>query len=236
VAKKRVAFDGDKATRCADALKAAASPKKKKRGGEELAPLPECDGVVVGQEDAGQPCADDMECKDGLACIGNGNPLETGDGGGVKDGVCTKAAAIGAKCERAGESSMGFGGAHPTCAANAFCDALEHSCKAAAASGAKCTSDRQCASGLACQLGKCGTEPPAPVNGACIDETDCASDLFCDGANAFDEPPKPGKCAEKKPAGAECKLTGECKGRCDTGDAGLFGGAKGKCAAFCGSG
>lgn len=232
VAKKRATFDGAKAAACAEALRATLGASRGKRG--TTAPPPSCDGVVTGEEGAGEACADDIECQEGLACVGNGSLLDERDGG-PRDGVCIGPAAVGAKCARNAESSIGIGGAHPTCAAGAFCDSLEHTCKPAGGAGARCTNDRQCASGLACHLAKCGAAVLQAAGGACLDETDCAEDLFCEGANAFDEPPKPGKCGAKKAAGEACRSAADCKGRCEMGNAGLLG-DRGKCVAFCGSG
>lgn len=178
-----------------------------------------CAGVVTGLQGAGAPCAVDFECADGLTCVGWAQGA---------DGTCTKPGAPGAACERAADAGAGLYvnwglGTHPSCASGAYCP--DSKCIAQGGSGATCTTDDACTSGLTCHQGKCGTTGPAATGGACQSKSDCQEGLYCD--------PSGNTCQPREPAGGACTSNSDvCKGYCAVPD----GGSNGVCTAVCGSG
>lgn len=183
-----------------------------------------CSGVVTGLQAAGAPCAVDLECQNGLTCVG---------WTGATDGKCATPGAAGAPCEQAADAGSaldldyGFG-THPPCAAGAYC--VTPVCKTQGASGAACTQDQACAAGMTCHLDHCAATGPAGDGGGCDTKVDCQQGLYCatgDGGSV------PGACTPREIAGGACTLTGDqCKGLCVSPD----GGAAGVCTALCGSG
>jgi hypothetical protein len=183
-----------------------------------------CSGVVTGLQAAGAPCAVDLECQNGLTCVG---------WTGSTDGQCKTPGAAGAACEQAADAGSaldldyGFGN-HPPCAAGAYC--VTPTCKTQGASGAACTEDQACATGLTCYLGKCAAMGPAGDGGACDTTVDCVQGLYC---ATGDGGATPGACMPREIAGGACTTTGDqCKGLCVSPD----GGVAGVCATLCGSG
>lgn len=178
-----------------------------------------CAGVVTGLQKAGAPCAVDFECAEGLTCVGWAQGV---------DGQCTMPGGPGAACERAADAGAGLYvdwglGMHPSCAAGATCSGSV--CAAQGGSGASCTTDDACTSGLTCHLGKCGTTGPATTGGACQNKSDCQEGLYCD--------PTGSTCQPRDAAGAACTSGSDaCKGYCAVPD----GGSAGVCTAVCGSG
>ncbi len=182
-----------------------------------------CNGVVSGLVDAGQPCAQSYECKDGLTCVG-WSP--------TSDGACQAPGSAGAACSYAADAGAiipldyGFGN-HPDCAAGNFCSGT--TCKPQGASGSNCGLDTECVTGLTCHLGKCGSGNPSGMGGPCVDAFDCQAGLYCAPTDGGPQ----GTCQAREAAGGACTQTGdECKGYCASSD----GGVSGMCAAICGSG
>ena len=183
-----------------------------------------CTGVVTGLQAAGKPCAIDLECADGLACVG---------WTGSTDGTCTTPGAAGKPCEQAADAGSaldldyGFG-SHPPCAVGAYC--VTPTCKAQGAAGAACTEDQACMTGMTCHLGHCAAAGPSADGGTCDTKVDCVQGLYCalgDGGAT------PGACLPREVAGGPCTSSGDqCKGICVSPD----GGAGGVCTAVCGSG
>jgi hypothetical protein len=182
-----------------------------------------CAPVFVGLQAAGAPCGQDVDCQDGLTCIG-------WTASGV-DGSCQPPPAVPQACgEGKGDGGgppiipWGFG-SHPDCASGGYCAGSPGgACATQSGSGGACTNDTQCTTGLVCHMGKCGTTGPAPANGACASGPDCQPGLYCAPANT---------CQPQKAAGAPCTgvFDPECKGQCVVPDAGAP-----SCASYCGSG
>ncbi len=176
-----------------------------------------CAAVTTGKQGAGQPCRGDVECQEGLTCVGFTDQ---------SDGACQQPGGVGAAC---GHGFPDGGGAvitftypwgnHPACASGNWCDSGK--CASQVGSGGNCFDDAQCQSGLTCHDGTCGTAGPAGTGGACQGDDDCQSGLFC-ATNV---------CAAKQVAGTMCSSGSQCLGRCARPD----GGGQGTCAAFCGS-
>jgi len=178
-----------------------------------------CTGVVTGLQGAGAPCAVDFECVDGLTCVGWAQGA---------DGTCTMPGGPGAACERAADAGAGLYvdwgfGMHPSCASGAYCSGPK--CVAQGGSGATCTTDDACTSGLTCHVGKCGTTGPAATGGACQGKSDCQEGLWCDTSG--------NTCQPRSVAGGACTSNSDvCKGFCAVPD----GGTSGVCTSVCGSG
>lgn len=183
-----------------------------------------CRNVVTGLQHAGQPCANDYECTDGLACVGETT---------TNDGVCQAPGAIGATCGEgncAGNcpSDWGFGN-HPQCGAGAYCFGT---CQALAMAGQSCLGEGSCVSGYVCVVtgpqSSCKTSY-SPQGTECQTTQDCQDGLWCDTSV---EAGGYGYCEPKGAAGASCTNSYACKGYCNVPD----GGSAGTCAAICGSG
>ena len=229
VTKARVTIDGTAASQCEQAVQMLAANgfcwsalDNNKQSSPIFGSAP-CNGVVAGLVDAGQPCAQSYECKDGLTCVG-WSPSA--------DGVCQAPGAAGSACSYAADAGAiipfdyGFGN-HPDCAAGNFCSGS--TCKAQGASGANCGLDTECVTGLTCHLGKCGSGTPSGMGGPCVDAFDCQSGLYCAPGDGGAQ----GTCQMREAAGGACTQSGnECKGYCAPPDSGTTG----TCAAICGSG
>jgi hypothetical protein len=178
-----------------------------------------CTGVVSGLQAAGAPCAVDFECADGLTCVGWAEGT---------DGTCAMPGGAGSPCERAADAGAGLYvdwglGMHPSCASGAYCSGS--ACVAQGGSGASCTSNGACTTGLTCHVGKCGTTGPAAAGGACQNKSDCQEGLYCD--------PSGNTCQLRAPAGGACTANSDvCRGFCAVPDSGT----NGVCTAVCGSG
>jgi hypothetical protein len=184
--------------------------------------VPACSEVFVGQQASLAPCGQDVECQDGLTCIG-----WTASGA---DGSCESPPAVSAAC---GEAKSDGGppvipwpfGNHPDCATGGYCKGSPGgTCAAESGSNGACTTDAECTTGLVCHLAKCGTTGPAATNGACASLSDCQHGLYCATG---------GTCQAEKAAGASCTgvFDTECLGECDVPDAGAP-----VCVSYCGSG
>jgi hypothetical protein len=225
VAAGRVRFDPQAAAACITAEQAQLA------GHTCSTPLtinlvPECASVFAGQQTDGSPCTQDIDCLDGLTCVG-----WTAAGG---EGACAPSPAVGAAC---GESPSDGGppvipwqfGNHPDCATGGYCKGSPGGkCAAQSTSGGPCASDVECPTGLTCHLRTCGTTGPAGDGGACASGSDCQLLLYCAGA-ATDA----GACTPQKPAGSPCAnvFSAECLGQCAVPD----GGGATVCATYCGS-
>ena len=189
---------------------------------------PGCSETIVGRQGLDAPCSSDHECEDGLTCIG-----WTREG----DGSCKTPPGEGALCGYAIPDSGGFVelvrwgfGVHPRCAAGLYCasTALQQgTCRASKPADDACSSPDECAEGLRCQLGVCGTAGPAPAGAPCVRNSDCQDRLYCkseDGGRL---------CASRAVAGSPCasSLGSECQGACVEPD----GGGAASCVAYCGS-
>lgn len=187
-----------------------------------------CSDVLVGKQGADAPCANDYECLDGLTCVG-WTPQN--------DGTCKAPPAEGALCGYAIPDGGGFidlvrwgFGTHPRCAAGFYCasTALQQgTCRPSKPADGSCDSHDECAEGLRCQSGVCGTAGPAPADAPCKRNSDCQERLYCKSADG-------GRlCAPRELAGTRCsnELGSECQGACVKPD----GGGAASCVAFCGS-
>jgi hypothetical protein len=226
IARGRVRFDDTAAQTCEASFNQAAGQGEcwpqidTNQPGEPVFGASACSGVVTGLQGAGAPCAVDFECAQGLTCVGWAQGA---------DGQCTMPGGPGAPCERAADASAGLYvdwglGANPSCASGAYCPGS--TCVAQGGSGASCTLDDACTSGLACHLGKCGTTGPAASGGACQGKSDCQEGLYCD--------PSGNTCQPREAAGGACPSSSSdaCKGYCAVPD----GGSSGVCTTVCGSG
>lgn len=208
---------------CPDALRTPSNQPSRSIFGEAAG----CSEALVGRQAVDAPCANDYECLDGLTCVG-----WTAE----SDGVCKAPPGEGASCGYAIPDGGGFielvrwgFGDHPRCAAGFYCasSALQQgTCRPSKPAEGACDSHDECAEGLRCQLGVCGTAGPSPAGATCERKTDCQDRLYCkrgeDGS----------VCAPREAAGASCsgELGPECEGACVTRD-----GGGGTCVAFCGS-
>jgi hypothetical protein len=187
-----------------------------------------CAEVLVGRQAADAPCANDYECIDGLTCIGWTT---------TSDGACKPPPGEGALCAYAIPDGGGFlelvrwgFGDHPRCAAGLYCDSMamqQGTCKPRKPADGTCDSSDECAEGLRCQVGVCGTAGPAPVEAPCERSSDCQDRLYCKSADG-------GRvCAAREVAGSPCsnEFGSECEGACVKPD----GGSAASCVAYCGS-
>lgn len=186
-----------------------------------------CQDAVVGRQGADAPCSNDYECVDGLTCIG---------WTAQSDGTCKTPPAEAALCGYAIPDGGGFielvrwgFGTHPRCAAGLYCASTASQqgvCRVSKAADAACGSSDECAAGLRCQNGACGTGAPAPADAPCERNSDCQDRLFCKSADG-------GRvCAPRGVAGTSCSnaFGSECQGACVEPDGGTA-----SCVAFCGS-
>jgi hypothetical protein len=186
-----------------------------------------CAEAVVGRQGVDAACANDYECLDGLTCIG-----WTPQG----DGACKAPPGEAALCGYAIPDGGGFlelfhwgFGNHPRCAAGFYCAASalqQGTCRPSKLATGPCDSHDECAEGLRCQLGVCGTAGAAPADAPCERNSDCQDRLYCKSAEA-------GRvCAPREVAGTPCgnPLGSECQGACVKPDGGTA-----SCVAFCGS-
>jgi len=229
IAKGRVAFDTTAAAACEAAFQQRVDQGNcwgvidTNQPGPPIFGSSACQGVVAGLQAAGQPCAVDFECQNGLSCVG---------WTGATDGTCTAPGSVGAACEQAPDAGSalyldwGFGN-HPSCAAGAYC--VTPTCQAQGASGAPCTSDAACAAQMTCLLGACSASGPSGDGGPCDGKVDCQDGFYCAPADGG----ATGACTPREPLGGGCSANGDqCKGLCVVPD----GGTSGVCTAFCGSG
>ena len=183
-----------------------------------------CRNVVTGLQHAGQPCTNDYECVDGLACVGETT---------TNDGACQAPGALGATCGEgncAGNCPTDWGfGNHPACVAGAYCFGT---CQALAMPGQSCLGEDSCVSGYVCVAtgpqASCKTSY-SPQGTECQQTQDCLDGLYCDTSV---EAGGYGYCEPKGAAGATCTDGHGCNGYCDLPD----GGGAGTCVALCGSG
>lgn len=186
-----------------------------------------CSAAVVGHQALDAPCLHDYECEDGLTCVG-----WTRD----SDGACKSPPGEGAPCGYAVPDggfidllNWGFG-AHPRCAPGLYCASTtqqQGTCQPTNGDGGPCDSDDECADGLRCQVGKCGTAGPAPAGAPCERSSDCQDALYCKSTDD-------GRvCSERAVAGSPCSSTlgSDCQGACVEPD----GGGDLTCVAYCGS-
>jgi hypothetical protein len=245
VASGRIRYDGDAAMRClagfdTTALSACGSAwnlTSTAVPNGTLEPSPACKDVVTGYQTAGQPCAANHECIDGLWCKGQINRAE---------GTCAPPAQVDELCTRDYERTDGAikidlasfikwpFGAHPTCAPGLACPDSPGKCVAEKADGANCAKAEQCAVGRYCHLGTCGAAPPGALNAPCINRIDCAAGLYCKKVDAS----ATGVCAALETANGPCSSSARdaCRGICVIGDGGATQMGPGTCASFCQSG
>jgi len=229
ITKGRVTFDATAAAACVGAFQQQVDQGNcwgqvdTNQPGPPIFGSSACQGVVTGLQAAGQSCAVDFECQNGLTCVG---------WTGASDGRCATPGAVGAPCEQAPDAGSalyldwGFGN-HPSCATGAYC--VTPTCQAQAASGAPCSSDSQCASPMICLLGACSAGGPSGDGGPCDSKVDCQNGLYCAPADGGTL----GACTPREPMGGECTGNGDqCEGLCVVPDSG----GAGVCTAFCGSG
>lgn len=186
-----------------------------------------CAEAIVGHQGVDAPCSNDYECQDGLTCVG----WTTNS-----DGACKTPPGEAAPCGYAIPDGGGFielvrwgFGTHPRCAAGLYCASTalaQGTCRASKLADASCDSNDECAEGLRCQLGVCGTAGPAADGAPCKRNSDCQDRLYCkstDGGRL---------CAPREVAGAPCSgaFSSECQGACVEPDGGAA-----SCVAFCGS-
>jgi hypothetical protein len=227
VAAGRAKFDSSAVPGCEQAIQAEYGPKlcwAQLTTGHNPGTLfseSACDGVMVGQQASGEPCAQDYECQSGLACVG-----ETMS----QDGHCQPPGMSGQTCGPGSCSSFcitDWGlGTHPACAAGLFCNGT---CQPLYTNGQSCFGGIfSCASPDVCTDGTCA----ATFGGAgapCQQWVDCQDGFYC--AQAADG--GAGRtCAAKGAAGAPCSEADACLGYCSIPD----GGTTGTCVALCGSG
>jgi hypothetical protein len=143
--------------------------------------------------------------------------------------------AVGVRVAKSGEGC----GLLTLCSDGDYCDAAAlscGSCRPEQAVGARCGSDRECASGL-CRAEQCVA--PAELGAPCAEDADCASDECGDGActtrTAFlgracsdasecgsDQRCSQGKCAELLALGEACERDDDCQLACVDGLCGLL--------------
>jgi hypothetical protein len=190
----------------ADVDRCVAAMGREHEGCDWVGPYPpdppkECLGIFHGTLARGARCRSSLECVDGLRCQGS-SPMALGR--------CGPPRADGEACGAAVDPLVGYtkqspeAPAHQECAG--FCDHLR--CAAKVANGGACKFAAQCAEG-GCAHGKCAPSVPAKAGEPCpTGECD-------DGSRCLD-----GKCVQRKPSGAACKVDFECLGACLKGDGG----------------
>jgi len=192
-----------------------------------------CAAAVKGQGDTGAPCRFQMECKDGLSCIGYSATLPGKCGALPKLGTTCYPIASGLAPAQILDTEFS---PRPLCASGARCSEYGGgslgTCIAQEAAGGHCFSSDDCGPGLSCRLGKCTTSSAlSPAGGPCSRVEDCAKGLSCDGKGypGYDQ----GTCVTPKAAGEACSTTMDaCRGACDA----TQNSTEGKCASLCNSG
>lgn len=187
-----------------------------------------CKKAIRGVVKEGGACSQDVDCVDGLTCVGW---TQTGDAG--TDGVCKQPPALTEACG-AGPTEAGFtidlnfnAHTHPECAPGGWCSG--RTCQEQADPGESCSTDKQCKGGKLCRVGVCGDLGDADQGGPCKKNDDCKNELYCAGVVNN----QPGTCQPKLPDGSACTSTvNACRGRCERPD----GSTEGTCKSFCGSG
>jgi hypothetical protein len=196
-------------------------------------PVPQCAAAIVGLGNNNALCSSDVECRDGLTCVGYT---------GGSDGTCRTPAGSGGACgSLRNDGSLGAIaiplGSHPACAAGFYCDSTS-TCRPQVGTGSACTRNDQCTAPSRCDgTGKCtgGTENALVAQGwPCHTTIDCVSGLWCDHTdNVSMDASAPllavGTCAGKNTSPQPCNTAevGECNGLCSP--------SIKTCVAFCGA-
>ncbi len=186
-----------------------------------IEPDPQCAQAFVGLGDKSALCASDIECKDGLTCVGN-------DSG--NDGLCRNpSSAVDGPCgAQRNDGTLGplvlaMGGSHPACAAGFYCDSTSK-CKAQGGPASVCTRNDECTAPERCDgTGHCTAavdDALVASDGPCKSTIDCQLGLWCDHTDQTDAsaPLVIGKCASKLTSSQPCLASevGECNGVCST--------------------
>jgi hypothetical protein len=226
IAKGRLSYDPQQAAMCIAAVQAELANYQCGVGINAPAMMgtSACKVVFTGLQPLNAPCGSDIDCQDGLTCIGYNVQM---------DGTCQQPPATGAVCGKAptdgGTTTLSVNwnfGNHPDCTTGDYCPSIGGSkCQVQSGPGGSCGADNECFVGLTCHLGTCGTTGPTGVNTPCSSSTDCQKGLNCTYGDGG------GTCEQKLPSGSACKgvLGGQCQGRCDVPD----GGTTGTCVEFC---
>jgi hypothetical protein len=203
----RIAIDQNALADCSKAIAALLASATTFDAVMAIEEPPECVGVVVGKQVAGQPCRQPFECVSGATCVGYSDATQ---------GKCA-VPTLGQACGTGSGTSTTFHfGHHPECAKGSYCGSDK--CEAVLQAGAKCFSHDACADGLFCVAGTCAASKGA-AGGACYGTAQCQTGLYCAAKI----------CAPKKKTGEAC-AAGECEGRCDETQSPAV------CVAYCGQG
>jgi hypothetical protein len=189
-----------------------------------------CRALVKGLLGDGQKCRSSLECSGNLRCKGVGP---------TTPGKCGPAKAVGEICGGTVDTLATYArqtdldAQHPECAAGRC---IKHRCAPPAPENGECHVTLDCQDGLQCLVS--GPPPPKPKKGEhlvdphkkCVRralprEGEACPGGVCDGELSCTL----GKCAARKPGGAECTNDFECRGGCLKPE----GAAKGKCGARC---
>ena len=207
LAEGRISIDQNTLAACSKAVAALLASATTFDAVMAIEQPPECVGVVVGKQVAGQPCRQPFECVNGASCVGYSDAAQ---------GTCA-VPTLGQACGTGSGTSTTFHfGHHPECAKGSYCGSDK--CEAVLPAGAKCFSDDACADGLFCVAGTCAASKGA-AGGACYGTAQCQTGLYCAAKI----------CATRKKTGEAC-AAGECEGRCDETQTPAV------CVAYCGQG
>jgi hypothetical protein len=172
-----------------------------------------CLGIIKGTRQEGALCRSNLECQEGMRCLGLG---------ATRPGKCYPPQPKGGVCNVATDSLSVFTGQddverhHPECAG--YC--AGRWCQEAPALGGACKNTRMCGPKAYCVTGKCVEGPPPGPGQACTDA--CAPGARC----------SKGKCLAVKAGGESCEDDAECRGQCERGDGGKTGVCAKQCPSF----
>ena len=184
----RVAYDGEAARACLDALEGASCDTTTE--GARVEPAA-CAQALAGTVADGGTCFDDLEC--------------ISDSCDVPD--CGMACCQGTCDPTVAEAALGQSCANARCADDAFCNP-QRVCAALLAAGTPCDGDDECAYGLACSGEVC---VPAANRGEACADGDC-HDLgdFCDGQSCVARRGVGGSCRMGFAGVFDCQLPLVC--------------------------
>jgi hypothetical protein len=192
----------------------------------EVEDIPECEGVLAGQVQNGDPCYASDECAAGY-CTGDvtgtcpascaafkalGDPCISGEECGVNECLPSgEASACGVPAPPGAQGQACSYESWPPCETGLYCKFdVTASCEPREALGATCLSDSDCQVELGCDWNASGTCKARVGTGASCADAVCGYGLFCSVAAGT-------TCAEYPVIGEACDEAGSCRiGFCNT--------------------